>query len=262
MKGLHKIPDEGALEQAYRHLQAGEPLSVSDYVIYSQWARFDPRLAEQLVAALAHDWKKTPPVLLNEELKRQPWSAAFGVLLEFVALKAKSLSLRTGFPSPRLFSRWRDCAMSGIAPAPNEAFFIGTRAFGGALAFEDAAAATKPYRKWGYFGRDSLLGKSPEKSTLASRAARLAAIDALLHEKKRFTVSDYIARLGNSVHRRQAQRDLESHPGVLRVGRTRGRFYVSAAYLRRSSRKHRSANSRATKLIFRSGEEDFFERGD
>ncbi|MBI2606907.1 MAG: hypothetical protein HYW49_12610 [Deltaproteobacteria bacterium] len=220
MKGLGQIPGQDVLETVYGRLQRSEPVSEGDYALYGQWSRFDPRLAEQLVSALARDWRRLSPVLLNEALRKQSWPAAFGVLLEYVVFHLSS--------SRALFPRWRECVMHGIVPASNEAFYIGTRAFGGVLAFEDAAAATKPYRKWGYFARDTLVRRMAKASTLVTSGGRLTAIESLLREKRRFTVSDYVARLGHAIHRRQAQRDLEAHPGVLRVGRTRASFYVAA----------------------------------
>lgn len=227
MKGLNKIPDERELEGAYARLQGGEKFSVENYALYSQWARFDPRLAEQLVSAIARDWRSVSPVALNEQIKKQPWPAAFGVLIEHAVLFITQSNAAADPAERELFMRWKDCAMSGIARASDENFFIGIRAFGGRASFADAVAATKPYRSWGYFAKEPILRGIPENSTLIPRAARLTAIEALLSDGRRFTASDYMALLDGAIHRRQAQRDLESHPHVVRAGKTRAAVYFA-----------------------------------
>lgn len=224
MKGLIPIPQPEDLESAYTTIQRGPALSEQNYALYSQWARFDPRLAEQLVATLFRDWKTLSPVALNGELLRQPWPAAFGVLVAMLAFHPTWTR-----SDKRQCAHWSKCALDSIKPGSSENFFIGTRSFAGKLLRDDAVASIKPYRKWGYLGRDLLIHSAPRESgTLLLPDTRDAVIEALSREKKRFTVSDYMARLGGSVDRRQAQRDLSRHPRLKQIGNTRARFYRAA----------------------------------
>src|SRR4030081_1425871 len=86
MKGLIHIPSLPDLKRAYDELQfKGEVQYENHFAIYSQWTRFDPRLAEIWVKAILSAWKRLNPVGLNRSLKDQPWPNAAGVLLQFAA---------------------------------------------------------------------------------------------------------------------------------------------------------------------------------
>ena len=55
MIGLAKIPSAHQIQAVYTRFQerAGLPVSEPEFALWSQWSRFDPRLAEQWVEAVA-----------------------------------------------------------------------------------------------------------------------------------------------------------------------------------------------------------------
>lgn len=221
MKGLTAIPRLEQLQEAYAFLQdPKENPSCEDLALYCQWSRFDSRLGEQLVDYFSRHWGKLSPVEFNEAMQKQIWPQTLGLLLE----QTQILILKK---QKTLFKHWKTCALSGIEPQSLGQYFIGTRAFAGELAFEDALFSTRPYLKWGFIGRESLLKKNiPLKSvTLLPPGTRRALLRSLLQEKSRITLRDYLLALNHQVSMRQAELDLAAHPALHAVGNTRARFY-------------------------------------
>jgi hypothetical protein len=228
VKGLPIIPSLVDLEREYARLQREEPpLDASAASCLSQWARFDPRLAELLVARLAKDWRRVAAEQLRDALLEQPWPSAMGVLLENARLLLAS-ERTSADPAVGRFDCWMRGALGGVERGRGELFFIGLRSFGGKLARDDARWSLDLYRRWGYLGRDLLINKDARlqgKLTLLSLGARRDAIGELLARRERFTVADYERKLGGWITRRQAERDLGQDPRVRAVGKTKARFY-------------------------------------
>ena len=227
MKGLDKIPSTDELSLAYGKLQSRQPslISLAEIILWSQWSRFDPRLAEQLIVFISEKWKRWNPVFLHEELLKQPWPQAFGVLLE-QALAAGFLSKE----SASLFKKWGDVVLSDISPANGEQFFIGLQKLGSKQMLRNAERPLRAYTAWGYFGCDLLVNKAQEKiklrnRTLVSAAVRKHVLSELLKTRKRLTVKDYCEALSYQVSRRQAEIDLAREKRLIPSGQTRGRFY-------------------------------------
>jgi hypothetical protein len=225
MRGLEMIPSLGDLQDAYSRLQkqqrVGEAVSPHQLVLWSQWSRFDPRLAEMLVARLSASWASFNPIDVQEALRDAPWPAALGVLLEQVRIYG--LSQRA---ERKRYQSWLSCAMVSILPARGELFFIGQRAFAGKLALADAEFSLRSYRRWGYFGREVLLNKASarEPSTAIAPRVRRRVLLQILRRKSAITVSDYMTALRGAVSRRQAQIDLKN-AGLSACGETRSRTY-------------------------------------
>jgi hypothetical protein len=219
MKGLTKIPTISDLAFAYRQLQTASPwINLSELALYSQWARFDPRLAEQLVHHFAIHWKKMAAGLLNLEVGRQPWPASLAVLLEHT----KTLVGKERVP----FAHWVDIVTHGIIPADHELFFIGLYTFAGKQLQQECSHTIKPYSRWGYMGSE-LLTHLPKKNhhTLMKRKQRLQLLNGLLEKRGTIKVDDYLQLIGPYLSRRQAQRDLADCNTVQKKGATRGRVY-------------------------------------
>ena len=124
MKGLKKIPNQRQLSQAYKALQLVQnSVSIKKLVLWSQWARLDPRLGEILIGYLANFWQIYNPLEINQQLKKQVWPAVFGVLLEQV-LFYYSQSLKSRKWNKRSFFYWAKCVMVDISPANNELFLL------------------------------------------------------------------------------------------------------------------------------------------
>lgn len=225
MKGLLQIPSLEDLARAYDGLR-GDQLTLSELALWSQWSRFDPRLAEILVSYLARNWKKLDLFALRTELLAQPWPSAFGVLVENAVASRLVQTTEVG-----VFRAWAATLLSGVSPACDELFFFGTRKLGSAAMVRDAAESSITYRRWGYLGRDLLVNKANPSafksigSTLLPASVRERLRHELARSRARFTIHDYQTTLDFRVSRRQAELDLARDPEILAVGRTRARFY-------------------------------------
>lgn len=223
MKGLGSIPNQKKLSKAYKALQAfPHSVCVKDLVLWSQWARLDPRLGEILIEYISKFWQKQNPVEINQRLKQQAWPAAFGVLLEQVPFYYSQ-----HLKNKKLFLYWSKCVMTDIPRAKGEQFFIGIYKAGGKLVKEECFYSIKPYRQWGYFSKDLLINKvlSTDK-TLIPLSQRQVILDELLKSHKKITVQDYLEKMNFQIHRRQAQRDLKNHKKLKPQGQTKGKHYV------------------------------------
>ena len=227
MTGLESVPTLSDLGEAYLLLQNPRALiDVSQWGLWSQWSRFDPRLAEQWVAHCALSWRSIPSGELNLNLSRLPWPHAGALLLAHV--KQFHLASKA---EKRSFSLWAHSVTDGIKPSPApELFFIGTRAFAGKQVWLDASRSLSIYKKWGYLGREILKNKAAsqlgKKMTLVSAHVRRSVLKELIQRQTRIRVSEYRVALDGHVSLRQAERDLSGNPALRPRGDTKGRFYV------------------------------------
>ena len=223
MKGLVLLPQLSDLERAYTALlhDSPAPPSEQELALYTQWSRFDARLAEICVDYFVKNWPKLNPVQLRTSMLSQPWPAALGVLLEF----AKH-AVRTA--DSVVFQQWKKTALADISPAPWEQFFVAQRPIASVGMLEDARFSLKEYRDWGYFGREVLFNK-PEIATHPThsfeRETRLEILKDLSEKHPRITTEMYLDALHYSISRRQAERDLRAAPGLRPHGSTKGRYY-------------------------------------
>lgn len=215
MKGLLKIPSSQELEKAYTNLQSKLKINEETFGLYSQWARFDPRLAEILIGTLAKHWKNISPLLLHENLVKQPWPSSMGVILDFCQVVV-SKSER------KLFEKWKDLVLLEIPKENFGQYFIGLRAFGGHEMKKDSLLSLYPYLNWGYLGRDVLLKNAPLKISWIPLSLRKRRLKEL--KLSRVTVRSYREALENKVSQRQAQRDLKNS-GLKNLGSTQAKIY-------------------------------------
>ncbi len=225
MRGLQRIPSVEQLADAYGELMRAT-VGVVDtprIALWSQWARFDPRLAEILAGWLARNWRSVDAFDLNGEILTNPWPAALGVILEQVG----ALLIPRG-EERRGYRLWQRAALHGVTRAPYEIFFIGTMAPGGKLMRKAAEAPLRFFLKWGYFGADLFVNKtSPStRRTTVPREQRASILWSLFKEERRITVAAYRRALGGGVSLRQAELDLKNAKGVQAHGNTRARTYT------------------------------------
>lgn len=227
MTGLEKVPSTDDVRKVYDILLAEKISGSIDLpeemlALWTQWSRFDPRLAEILVEFFALNWEKIAPIALRKRLLLLPWPQAFGVLAENVTA--------SGILSPddrRTFQRWASTILSDTPPARFEQFFLGLRKIAGGEMLKDVLGSSKTYLKWGYFGRDLLVNKASHlpSRTLLSPETRRRLLHELMEGRERITVGDYQLALDYRVSRRQAEIDLSREKRLSPVGNTRGRFY-------------------------------------
>lgn len=232
MIDLGLVPlDEAELPRLYSELAAlgaraegrpvrwrfGHPSAEELVVLAAQAARQEPRVLWVLVELLARGYDRLDPLKLRRALAGARWPAALGVALEFARRAAPSIEL----------DDLAAFVLARTAPARGERFFLGTRAFGGALARRDVEESLAEYTRWGYFSREEPLAKELGSGLHGSlaRPERLNLLRRIAARRGRITIGDYLAALGGRASRRQASRDLATAPFLRRTGATRGASY-------------------------------------
>jgi hypothetical protein len=219
---LPRVYDElaklGARAEGRRVKWRFGPLTPEEAVVLAaQVSRQDPRLLWVLVDLLARGYDRFDPLKLRRALARARWPAALAVALEFARRAAPSTELDdvAGF------------VLARVPPARRERFFLGTRAFGGALARRDVEESLAEYARWGYFSREEPLAKelgAAMHGTLR-RPERMNLLRRLATRQATITIRDYLEALRGRASRRQASRDLATAPFLVQVGATRGARY-------------------------------------
>ncbi len=186
-------------------------------VLAAQASRQEPRLLWVVVELLARRYDVFNPLALRRALSHARWPAALAVALDFArkAIPSQELDDLAAFVTAR------------VVPANNERFFLGTRAFGGALARRDVEESLAEYTRWGYFSREEPLAKelgSPARGSLA-RPQRMNLLRRIAGQKEAITARDYLDALRGRASRRQASRDLAEAPFLEASGTTRGVTY-------------------------------------
>jgi hypothetical protein len=224
LKGLVYLPNSKDRAQAIHELQTNQNISIRKLVLYSQWSRLEPRIAESLVYYISQHWEDDSPLLLNKEILLSSWPQAMGVLLEFSEIYLIPKSKHTSY------QHWSALVMNNISADYAGQFFYGLRKFAGKLMFEDARHSLKAYTKWGYLGREKLV-KSDSKLQVKdcrkswSKEVRLSMLKDLAKTKRKFQISDYLNLLDHQISRRQAERDIASVKKIKASGVTRAREY-------------------------------------
>ncbi|MBC7691720.1 MAG: hypothetical protein H7222_08105 [Methylotenera sp.] len=226
MKGLLQIPSQSELAKAYARFQDHDRISEVDYAVYSQWCRFDARLAEIWVDSLARNWGKLNPTLFRNAVGNHPWPQAAAVLFE------QALTYGQLTPSDKSLLRvTANLIFHGVPQAPYQDFFIGLTPFASRSLVAASERPLKSYSKWGYFGKDVFQNKFSATAgkhlpSVLSKSIRTRALDELIRIRERLTVREYQDHLQGAVSLKVAQLDLNAHPALRAVGNTRGRFYV------------------------------------
>ncbi len=196
----------------------GSPTPEELLVLAAQAARHDPRLLWVAVELLARSYATFNPLELRRAAARARWPAAVAVALEFARQVSPSAELDD-------YARF---VTAPIAPARGERFFLGTHAFGGALARRDAEESLAEYKRWGYLAREAPFAKelgSPARGTL-ERNERRNLLRRIAERRGVVSLADYLEALHGTVSRRQAQRDLRDAPFLVKRGNTRGASYA------------------------------------
>jgi hypothetical protein len=225
-----QVPTTKELENAYHHLIGKKNVSEVDFVFYSRFVRFDPRLGEAWLTRMRRDWKKISPVSLRDKNLNHLDPAIFGVLLEQVEVFLISKQER------KLFRLWKNAVLWLTPKGDHAQFLIGVKPLGSDTMMDDAEFPAREYIKWGYLGRDVFLNKFLQKQkilqkTTLQRAIRNRKLNSFLshckkNSKERITIEDYLQFCEFAISRRIAQLDLKKSPNLRAIGNTRSRFYV------------------------------------
>jgi hypothetical protein len=175
-------------------------------------------LAEILVAFFRKRFREIHPTLRWEENRKSPCPQALALLVTFAALKQE------GAKPDQALASWVKTVYWRLPKAPAQMFFIGS--LRPESDQKEAAVSLRLYRKWGFFGKENLLGEKRRKElTLLGVKERRLLLQNLIRRRKRFTVSDYMEACDRKVHRRTAERDLRSCAGLLKNGATKSALY-------------------------------------
>ena len=225
MKGP-PTPSRADLEQGYEELQWQAHLSPERVALLARWSRFDARLAELVVSHLAKNFQVQNPFALREVSVRLPMHESLLLLSEFAGIKVQRMD---GKEPAREFNAWEATLMHDARPGPWQMFFVNSGTLRPEVDRAKISRSLKPYLKWGYFGVDDLASIKQSNAaathTHMRKLERLAVLETLIESGERFCVNDYLAACRGLIHRRSAERDLETHLKIKSTGFTRGRAY-------------------------------------
>lgn len=214
-----KTPNRSEIEIAFAKLQSSpDSVSLLEVIEWSHWSRWEPRLAEVLVQHIFNTWKTWNPLEIHETLQLQVMPQSFLVLCEH-------LNFLIPEPKKKIFKLWMNCLSSDFEPVPYQAFYLINK-FAGTRLRRESESNLKPFARWGFYCSYLMINKDNQHPrTSMTKASRGLVLQDLIQEKKVFRVQDYIDRLNNKIHQRQAERDLKACPHIKAHGQTRNRTY-------------------------------------
>lgn len=223
------FPSQKQLENAYSHLLGAQSVLETQWVMYSRYSRYDPRLAEIWIKRMAKEWKKLSPLMLQEKNIKEFSPATLGVLLEQLYMYLVDLQ------SKKIFYKWKELVMCDVKPSQGENFLIGIYPFASKAMLEQAEAPHISFKKWGFSGADILVNKylkvqQTKQKTGLSKKVRKTMLDRFIAAQKKaghfkFKLNDYVQFCGGHISTRVAQLDLLSAKHIRRHGRTKSRYY-------------------------------------
>lgn len=229
MKGLASVPSKKDLLSAANIAQT-RPLTDEEIALFSQWARFDPRFAEILVANLALNWTGISLGRVTSALMNQPWPTVLIVLLRFSEwLVAKN--------ERKAFRIFLTAVEALLKPArkevPPQLFFIPLQRPSTVITHDEVNLRSSPYSAGGFIGSQPLLSraKPPSEQTLLAPDVRRLILRQLLANRAVISMEEYRAACKGLVSVRQAQRDLRELAHAR--GHTRNRRYLAKSFPKR-----------------------------
>lgn len=221
-----ELPSRDDLRNALETLSWGEPDKIlpENLVQWAHWARLDARLAETLVRFIAEFFRRINPFTLREINRKSPQPQALATLIDFALYRLRRNKVSADLEDFRAWSRF---ITKDIPPASPQMFFIREGAPRPESDRRKIERSLKPYRRWGYFGDESLAGTTPHSgnSTLLGKTERQIILDRLLSSHDSISVEDYIRACNGRIHRRTAQRDLRESVRLKGKGFTRNKRY-------------------------------------
>lgn len=177
-------------------------------------ARHDPRLLSILIDLFSRQEIILHPIHFKNLLKNHEALTISALIGEFI-LEQK--------PSD-LFQFLMSCAK----PVPTQLFYKNLYRLGGHKMQETIQKPLWYFKKWGFLASDSpLLKERKEKKRiyLYDGTSRLSILKNFSKEKKYFQLKDYLQKIGASVSRQQALKDLHSVSWIKKKGRGKGTTY-------------------------------------
>ncbi|MEK7358290.1 MAG: hypothetical protein AAB250_17720 [Bdellovibrionota bacterium] len=229
MKGA-PVPSRADLRKTYETLQFSKgPRSVSVRLIvkWSEWARLDVRLAEVLAIFIGNEFKRINPFELWQANRNSALPQALALILEFSKAGLRARGDRDLLIE---FSAWAATVVESLKRGPPQMFFVREGPLKPSRDLSEIEFSLKVYRKWGFFGTDSVISQKRASGrsrsvTLLEKSQRERVLSRLLSAGSKISVADYMAACGNQIHRRTAERDLAKASFARASGYTRNRRY-------------------------------------
>lgn len=184
-------------------------------------SRYDPRLMAVLVDYFSSD-RLLDPVRFKRALRKYGALTEAAVVGEFVLSRPVSETVRDFF---RFLA-------SGVRAVPTQLYYRGLYPVAGRKMEEAVDRLLWGFKKWGYLAADPPFLKETKvdgRTYLFDLPSRLRILRKLSRESPRFRLRDYLERIGQSISRQQALKDLKAAPWLKKRGQGKGAYYVSSA---------------------------------
>ena len=178
-------------------------------------SRYDPRLLQILVDFFSRRQFSGNPVELKESLLNEKGLELMAVIGEFV------LEV-TGFSRVKELMRY---LMVGARPVPTQLYYPGLYRLGGKKMEEVLDRPLWGFKKWGFLAADPPVPKEIGRFYRYDLDSRRNLLKKLAKERARFRLKDYLDRIGRSISRQQALKDLKGTPWIQRHGVGKGSYY-------------------------------------
>lgn len=223
MRGPEIIPSINERASIYDQiLWSPQTVTIEQFILWSQWVRFDPRLGEILISFMVKHYESYNPLKIWKSLQQSCWPQTFLVLTEF----AKNKISQENKKNLNQFMAWKKTIEHHFNKIAFQNFYIGLDSLNPEKLIDKINHSLKPYLKWGFWGVDDLNNlHNLQKLSLVQKKRRVFVLEKLLHTHKEISVKDYRLALNNNIHIRQAERDLKTFPKIKTKGFTRNRVY-------------------------------------
>lgn len=216
------LPTVKDLKNAYVKLQAPKHsiISEAEFADWISWTRFDPRLCEIMIKYIAENYRDMNPFLIKKNLTPDS-QAVFAVLCD----------IANDLPYTELQNQdwklWKKVVQGNVKKAPFQSFYIGLSTLKPSKLLLKIQKNLSYFSKWGFYSDESpvSLKYKHKNKTLIPPEQRRQILKELLEKNPQITVSDYIEALNYNIHRRQAERDLDTYDNLKKIGFTRNRIY-------------------------------------
>ncbi len=178
-------------------------------------SRYDPRLLQILVDFFSRGKFQGNPVEFKESLANQKACALMAVIGEFVLQVTDS----------RRVQELMRYLATGARPVSTQLFFPGLYRLGGKKIAEAVERPLWGFKKWGFLAADPPISKEMDRFYRYDLDSRRNLLKRLAKERARFRLKDYLDRIGRSISRQQALKDLKGTEWIQQRGTGKGSYY-------------------------------------
>ena len=188
-------------------------------VLALEMSRYDPRLFGILVEFFYFHWHEWNPYHLRMVFNKIKTPQIGCVIAEFILAETQDKECRYFF----------EYLIKGQEPVQAQLFFKSLHEPASKGMQKAAFESIQEFFQWGFLASERPIIHAGQRLVLGHwhREARQNIIYRLARDNKKFSVSDYLAKVDHSISRQQALTDLKDSPHVFSRGKGRGSFYLS-----------------------------------